>query len=108
MSSNNNGISVIAGSTNCSVLNNIIADTNGKKDTGGNNQFGNGILLDWDGVADPSYIIIENNTISSSKGIINKSGIYSTSNKYHCNTINSNIISGYEYGVHLYAQDTCE
>ena len=61
----------------------------------------------WTGIADPQYITITNNTISSSNGIIAKSGVYSTSNTNHYNKIDSNIITGYKYGVHWYALATC-
>ena len=40
-------------------------------------------------------------------GTIAKSGVYSTSNTNHYNKIDSNIIKGYKYGVHLYALETC-
>lgn len=104
-SSNRNGIDIIAGSSYCTVSNNIIKDTN--KANYPEAEKGNGILLDWNGVADPQYITIENNTISSTGGIINKSGVYSTSNTNHHNTIDGNAITGYQYGVHPYAAATC-
>lgn len=104
-SANRNGIDVIAGSSYCTVSNNIIKDTN--KANYPEAEKGNGILLDWNGVADPQYITIENNTISSTGGIINKSGVYSTSNTNHHNTMDGNAITGYQYGVHPYAAATC-
>ncbi|MCB2341308.1 right-handed parallel beta-helix repeat-containing protein [Clostridium estertheticum] len=107
LSSQSNGIAIIAGSLNCSVSNNFIADTN-RQNFVKTPEKGNGILLDWNGVADPQYITIANNKISSSNGLIAKSGIYSTSNTNHHNKINSNIITGYQYGVHWYALATCE
>jgi len=103
----NNGIAIVAGSSNCIVSNNTIANTNGRNDVGGNNQYGNGILLDWDAVGDPQYLTIENNTISSSVAMLNKSGIYSTSNTIHHNKIDGNVFPGYEYRVHPYALATC-
>ncbi|HEY8892239.1 MAG TPA: right-handed parallel beta-helix repeat-containing protein [Clostridium sp.] len=106
LSAQSNGIAIIAGTTNTIVSNNFIADTNRSSDIN-KAEKGNGILLDWNGVADPAYITIENNKISSSNGIIAKSGVYSTSNTNHHNTIGSNIITGYKYGVHWYALATC-
>ncbi len=102
----NNGIDIIAGSSNCTIANNNIANTNLNNSINTADK-GNGILLDWTGVADPQYITINNNTISSSNRIIAKSGVYSTSNTNHHNKIDSNIINGYKYGVHSYAQATC-
>jgi len=107
LSSESNGISIIAGTSNSVVSNNTITDTNKAKDTT-KPEKGNGILLDWNGVADPEYITIENNTMSSSNGIIAKSGVYSTSNTNHHNKIDGNVITGYQYGVHPYALATCE
>ena len=107
LSAQNNGIEITAGSSNCTITDNNIANTN-LKNNFNTSESGNGILLDWTGVADPQYITIESNTISSSNGIIAKSGIYSTSNTNHYNKIDSNIITGYKYGVHLYALATCE
>ena len=92
LSSQSNGIAIIAGTLNCNVSDNTISDTNRKNDIN-TAEKGNGILLDWNGVADPQYITIANNTISSSNGIIAKSGIYSTSNTNHHNKIDNNIIS---------------
>ncbi|MBU3126862.1 right-handed parallel beta-helix repeat-containing protein [Clostridium tagluense] len=106
LSSQTNGIAIIAGTSNCTVSDNIIADTNGKNDVN-TPEKGNAILLDWNGVADPQYITITNNKISSSNGIIAKSGIYSTSNKNHNNKISGNITKGYKYGDHWYALATC-
>ncbi len=106
LSSQSNGIAIIAGSSNCNVSDNFIADTN-RQNFVNTPEKGNGILLDWNGVADPGYITIVNNTISSSNGIIAKSGVYSTSNTNHHNIINSNEINGYQYGVHWYALATC-
>ena len=74
LSAQSNGIAIIAGSSNCNVSDNFIADTNRKNDIN-TPEKGNGILLDWNGVADPQYITITNNTISSSNGIIAKSGV---------------------------------
>jgi autotransporter-associated beta strand protein len=102
----NNGIDIIAGTAYTTVSGNVIKDTNREGDVN-TPQCGNGILLDWDGVADPEHITITNNTISSSSGIIQKSGVYSTSNVHHHNTISGNTITGYLYGVHPYAQATC-
>jgi len=105
LSSQSNGIAIVAGTWNCNVSSNIISNTNRK-----NNYYtperGNGILLDWNGIADPQYITLYNNKISSSKGIIGKSGIYSTSNINHHNKISGNTSTGYKYGVHLYALAT--
>ena len=105
VSSNRNGISVIAGSSFCTVSNNTIKDTN--KANYPEVYKGNGILLDWNGIADPHDITIESNTMSSTGATIPKSGIYSTSNTKHNNTIDSNIISGYITDVSPYALDTC-
>ncbi|MGH4052362.1 MAG: right-handed parallel beta-helix repeat-containing protein [Clostridium sp.] len=106
LSAQSNGIAIVAGTTNTIVSNNFIADTNRSGDTN-KPEKGNGILLDWNGVADPAYITIENNKISSSNGIIAKGGVYSTSNTNHHNTIGGNTVTGYKYGVHWYALDTC-
>ena len=106
LSAQSNGIAIIAGTTNTIVSDNFIADTN-RQNAINTPEKGNGILLDWNGVADPQYITIRSNTISSSNGIIDKSGVYSTSNTNHHNTIDSNIITGYKYGVHWYASATC-
>jgi len=107
LSAQNNGIDITAGSSNCTIADNNITNTNLKNDIN-TAEIGNGILLDWTGVADPQYITIENNTISSSNGVIAKSGVYSTSNTNHHNKIDNNIITGYKYGVHQYALATCE
>jgi len=106
LSSQSNGIAIIAGSTNCLVSNNFISDTNGQNAVN-TPEKGNGILLDWNGVADPQYITITNNKISSSNGIIAKAGVYSTSNTNHHNSISANTVTGYLYGVHWYALATC-
>jgi len=106
LSAQSNGIAIVAGTSKCNVSSNIITNTNGK-----NNIYtpekGNGILLDWNGIADPQYITLTNNNISSSKGIIGKSGIYSTSNRNHHNKISGTSAKGYKYGVHWYALATC-
>jgi len=106
LSAQSNGIAIIAGSTYCNVSDNCIADTNRKNDIN-TPEKGNGILLDWDGVADPQHITINGNVISSNNGIIAKSGIYSTSSANHHNEINSSMITGYKYKVHWYALETC-
>ena len=106
LSSQSNGIAIIAGTTHTTVSDNFIADTNRSGDIN-KPEKGNGILLDWNGVADPQYITISNNKISSSNGIIAKSGVYSTSNANHHNAIAGNVITGYKYGVHWYALATC-
>ncbi|WP_291636884.1 right-handed parallel beta-helix repeat-containing protein [Clostridium sp.] len=107
LSAQSNGIAIIAGTSNCTVSANIVANTN-KQNTINTPEKGNGILLDWNGVADPQYITIENNKVSSSSGIIAKSAVYSTSNTNHHNKISANISNGYKYGVHWYAYMTCE
>jgi len=107
LSAQNNGIDITAGSINCSITDNNIANTNLKNNTKAAD-VGNGILLDWNGIADPQSITISNNKISSSNGTISKSGIYSTSNTNHHNKIHSNIITGYKSGLHSYAKMTCE
>jgi parallel beta-helix repeat protein len=104
LSAQNNGIDITAGSLNCIISDNSITNTNLSNSTAAQN--GNAILLDWNGVADPQYITITSNKISSSNGIIAKSGIYSTSNTNHHNKIYSNIITGYKYGLHSYANMT--
>jgi len=106
LSSQTNGIAIVAGTSNCNVSSNIITNTN-KKNNRYTPEKGNGILLDWNGVADPQYITMTNNKISSSKGIIAKSGIYSTSNRNHHNKISGTSTKGYKYGVHWYALETC-
>ena len=105
LSAQNNGIDITAGSLNCTITDNNIANTNLKNNINAAEK-GNAILLDWNGIADPQYITISNNKISSSNGIIAKSGIYSTSNTNHHNKIYSNIITGYKYGLHEYANMT--
>ncbi|HEY8892240.1 MAG TPA: right-handed parallel beta-helix repeat-containing protein [Clostridium sp.] len=107
LSAQNNGIDITAGSINCVITDNNIANTNLKNNTKAAD-VGNGILLDWNGIADPQHITISNNKISSNNGTISKSGIYSTSNTNHHNKIYSNIITGYESGLHEYAKMTCE
>jgi len=104
LSAQNNGIDIAAGSLNCYITDNTITNTNLKNNIN-DPEIGNGILLDWNGVADPKYITISNNKISASSGIA-KSGIYSTSNTNHHNKINNNIIEGYEFGLHQYADMT--
>ncbi|MBU3111075.1 right-handed parallel beta-helix repeat-containing protein [Clostridium lacusfryxellense] len=106
LSAQNNGIAIIAGTTNTTVSDNYIADTNKKNDIN-TPEMGNGILLDWNGKSDPKYITITSNVISSSSAIIDKSGVYSTSKSNHNNEINNNIITGYTYGVNWYALLTC-
>ncbi|GCD10974.1 right-handed parallel beta-helix repeat-containing protein [Clostridium tagluense] len=105
LSAQNNGIDITAGSLNCTISNNYIANTNLKNNINAA-EIGNAILLDWNGIADPQYITINNNKISSSGGIIAKSGIYSTSNKNQHNKIYSNLITGYKSGLHEYADLT--
>ena len=105
LSAQSNGIAIVAGTSNCIVSDNYIADTNGKNDIN-KPEKGNGILLDWNGVADPKYITITSNVISSSSAVIAKSGIYSTSNTNHHNQIDNNTISGYKNGLHEYAKMT--
>ena len=107
LSAQSNGIAIIAGTSNCNVSSNNITNTNRQNDIN-KPERGNGILLDWSGVADPQYITITKNTINSSNGIISKSGVYSTSNTNHHNKIDNNLIRGYRFGLHLYAQMTCE
>ena len=106
LSSQTNGIAIVAGTSKCNVSSNIITNTN-KRNNKYTPEKGNGILLDWNGVADPQYITMTNNKISSSKGIIAKSGIYSTSNRNHHNKISGTSSKGYKYGVHWYALETC-
>jgi parallel beta-helix repeat protein len=106
ISAENNGMAILAGSLNCTVSNNIIQNTNMCLDVA-TPQKGNGILMDWDCLLNISTITIDNNTISSTGGIINKSGIYSTCNTNEHNIISGNVITGYTTGVHQYAQETC-
>jgi hypothetical protein len=106
LSAQSNGIAIVAGTSNTTVADNYIADTN-RENNINTPEKGNAILLDWNGVADPTYITIRSNIISSSLGIIAKSGVYSTSNTNHHNQIDSNTISSYKYGVHFYALKTC-
>jgi parallel beta-helix repeat protein len=106
LSAQSNGIDITAGSSNCIVSENFIKDTDRSKDVS-TPEKGNGILLDSNAIADPQYITITNNKISSSSGTIAKSGVYSTSNTDHHNKISGNVITGYEYGVHPYALETC-
>jgi len=105
LSSQNNGIDITAGSYKCTIADNSIANSNGKNNID-TSEKGNAILLDSNGISDPQQITISNNEISSSKGIIDKSGIYSTSNNNHHNTIDSNTITGYKVGLHSYARMT--
>ena len=102
----NNGIDILAGSLNCIVSGNFVSNTNMQINID-TPESGNAILLDSNGLAAPSNIIISSNTISSSNVIIYKSGIYSTSAINHHNTVSNNKITGYQYGVHIYAQKTC-
>ena len=107
LSAQNNGIDITAGSYTCIVSDNKIMNTNGLKDKN-TAQKGNAILLDTNGKAQPAYITITNNTISSSTGTINKSGIYSTSNTNGHNKIDSNNITGYTESISEYALKTCD
>ena len=107
LSSQSNGIAIVAGTLRCNVSSNIITNTN-RKNNIRTPEKGNGILLDWNGVADPEYITMVNNKITSSKGTIAKSAIYSTSNKNHHNIIRGTAVKGYKYGVHSYALSTCQ
>jgi len=104
-SAQNNGIDITAGSSYCTVTGNTIGNTNGKKDKD-KNEMGNGILLDTNGKSDPHHITIKNNKIQSRSGIIDKSGIYSTSNKNQYNKIETNTITGYKTALHEYAKLT--
>ena len=106
LSAQNNGIDITAGSSNCFITNNYVANTNGINNIKSAEK-GNGILLDSSGISQPQYIMIRANKISSSSGIIAKSGIYSTSNTNHHNTIDSNTITGYIVGLNSYAKMTC-
>jgi len=106
LSAQNNGIDITAGSSNCFITNNYVANTNGINNINSAEK-GNGILLDSSGMSQPQYIMIRSNKISSSSGIIAKSGIYSTSNTNHHNTIDSNTITGYIVGLNSYAKMTC-
>jgi len=105
LSAQNNGIDITSGSYKCTISNNNIQNTNGNKANNAKEK-GNGILLDSNGKAQPQYITIKDNKISSSIGTINKSGIYSTSNTDQHNKINNNKITGYKTGVHQYAKMT--
>jgi len=107
ISAENNGIAILAGSYNCVVSNNTISDTNKANDTTRADK-GNGILMDWCNYENISTITIENNTISSTNGVINKSGIYSTCNTNEHNKIDNNIVTNYTTTVHQYAQQTCD
>jgi parallel beta-helix repeat protein len=106
LSAQSNGISIVAGTSNTTVADNYIADTNRENDIN-TPEKGNGILLDWNGVADPKFITIRSNVIISNGETIAKSGVYSTSNKPHNNQIDNNTITRYKFGVHFYAQSTC-
>ncbi len=106
LSAQNNGIDITAGSSNCFITNNYVANTNSINNINSAEK-GNGILLDSSGISQPQYIMIRSNKISSSSGIIAKSGIYSTSNTNHHNTIDSNTITGYIVGLNSYAKMTC-
>ncbi|MGH4118107.1 right-handed parallel beta-helix repeat-containing protein [Clostridium sp.] len=105
LSAQTNGIEITAGSYKCTITNNTVQNTNGKKNKD-TVQEGNGILLDSNGKSQPQYITIKSNKISSTKGTIAKSGIYSTSNKSQHNKIDGNTISGYKDGLHEYAKMT--
>jgi parallel beta-helix repeat protein len=105
-SAQSNGIAIVAGTSNTTVADNYIADTNRENDTI-TPEKGNGILLDWNGVADPKFITIRSNVITSSGEMIAKSGVYSTSSKPHNNQIDNNTITRYKYRVHFYARSTC-
>jgi len=107
LSAQSNGIAILAGSSHCIVSDNNISDTNKCGDIS-KAEKGNGIILDWNGISDCQYISINNNTINSTSGIINKSGIYSTSNTNHHNEINGNIVTDYQYKIHEYALLTCD
>jgi len=52
LSAQSNGIAIIAGTSNCDISSNNITDTNRQNDIN-KPESGNGILLDWSGVADP-------------------------------------------------------
>ncbi|MGH4052361.1 MAG: right-handed parallel beta-helix repeat-containing protein [Clostridium sp.] len=106
LSARNSGISITSGSSNCFITNNYIANTNGKNDIKSAEK-GNAILLDSCGISQPQYITIRSNKITSSSGIIAKSGIYSTSNENRHNKIDNNSTWGYKYGLHEYAAMTC-
>ena len=107
MSAQTNGIDITAGSLNCVITDNDIQNTNAIKDINSAEK-GNGILLDSNGISQPQYITIKANKISSNSGIIDKSGIYSTSNINQHNKIDSNSIWSYKYGLHEYADMTRE
>ena len=102
----NSGIDILAGSFNCMISGNFVSNTNSKNDIK-TPESGNAILLDSNGLTQPSHITITNNTISSTNAIIYKSGVYSTSATNQHNTISNNNITGYQTGVHYYAQKTC-
>nr|WP_253201588.1 right-handed parallel beta-helix repeat-containing protein [Clostridium sp. DSM 17811] len=106
LSAQNNGIDITAGSLYSTITNNSIANTNLNNNITAP-QKGNAILLDSAGISQPQYTTIRNNKISSSIGIIPKSGIYSTSNSNKYNKIDSNSIIGYKSGFHSYAKMTC-
>ena len=106
LSAQNNGIDIAAGSLYNTITDNNIANTNLNNNVT-DNEKGNAILLDSAGLSQPQYTTIKNNKISSSIGIIPKSGIYSTSNSNKHNKIDSNSITGYETGFHSYAKKTC-
>ena len=104
LSAQNNGIEITAGSLNCTITDNNIANTNLRNNIN-NPEKGNAILLDSNGLSQPQDITIRRNKISSSSGIP-KSGIYSTSNSNQHNKIDSNLITGYKFGLHSYANLT--
>ena len=106
LDASNNGIAIVYGSTKVIVTNNSIKNTNGKN-LGAGHQ-GHGILLDVNGGSSPTEISILNNIIECTNGYTsNKSGVYSTSNTNKNNQIENNRAFGYQYQVHLFAQQTC-
>lgn len=101
LSARNNGIDILAGSLNCNISNNYVFNTN-RKNNVKTPESGNGILLDSNGLTQPSHITITNNTITSNNYVITAycvmlitcwGWVYAT--------------TGYQIGVHYYAQKTC-
>ncbi|MGZ0131896.1 right-handed parallel beta-helix repeat-containing protein [Priestia megaterium] len=109
LNASNNGVAILAGSDRLVVKNTTIKGTNGKNDTSTATK-GHGILLDSNGVAQPTNILLKDaiieSTDTSKTSSNNKFGVYSTSNSLQGNTIKDINTTGYANNVHLFAKNT--
>jgi len=109
LNASNNGIVVLAGSDRLVITDNTVKGTNGKNDTSTATK-GHGILLDSNGISQPTNILLKNIIIESidttKTSVNNKFGVYSTSNSNQGNIIKDVNTTGYVGNIHFFAKKT--